>query len=82
MIILDSNGQPYRRTVVFDVETTGLYPEAGNRIIEIGAVALDEKSIVDEFHSLIYVERPIDPEAQRVHGIAKKYWWGSRALKK
>jgi len=64
MIILDSNGQPYRRTVVFDVETTGLYPEAGNRIIEIGAVALDEKSIVDEFHSLIYVERPIDPEAQ------------------
>jgi hypothetical protein len=72
MILLDSNGKPYRRTIVFDVETTGLYPEAGDWVIEVGAVALDGETVLDEFHSLINVDRPIDPEAQRVHGITKE----------
>src|SRR5271169_1516513 len=72
MIILDSNGMRIRRTVVFDVETTGLSPEAGDRVIELGAVALKEKIIVDEFHSLISVDRPIHPDAQRIHRITNK----------
>ncbi len=72
MILLASNGKPYRRTVVFDVETTGLYPDAGDRIIEIGAVALAGATIVDEFHSLIDVDRPIDPGARKIHGITKE----------
>ncbi len=72
MIILDSNGKPILRTVVFDVETTGLSPELGDRVIEVGAVALSQYKIVDEFHSLIFVDQPIDPEAGRVHGITEK----------
>lgn len=72
MIILDSNGIPINRIVVFDVETTGLAPEQGDRVIEIGAVALDGETIVDEFHSLIDTDQPIDPAAQKVHGITKE----------
>jgi len=71
-IILDSNDKPYRRTVVFDVETTGLYPEADDRIIEIGAMALVGDTILDEFHSLIDLDRPISTEAQRIHGITQE----------
>jgi DNA polymerase-3 subunit epsilon len=69
MIILDSNGKRIKRNVVFDVETTGLSLEHGDRVIEIGAVALDGTEIIDEFHSLISVYRPIDPDAGCVHGI-------------
>ena len=72
MIMLDSNGIPINRTIVFDVETTGLAPEQGDRVIEIGAVALDGETIVDEFHSLIDTDQPIDPAAQKVHGITKE----------
>ncbi|MDY6954987.1 MAG: exonuclease domain-containing protein, partial [Thermodesulfobacteriota bacterium] len=46
-----SHGQA-PRYVAFDIETTGLYPQKGDRIIEIGAVVLDHGSVVQEFHSL------------------------------
>ncbi len=57
MIILDSNGKRIYRTIVFDVETTGLSPEYGDRILEIGAVVLEGGTFVDEFHSLINANR-------------------------
>jgi DNA polymerase-3 subunit epsilon len=71
MVILDSNGKCINRTVVLDIETTGLSPEHGDRVIEVGAIALEGKSIVNEFHSLIDTERPIDPDAGRIHRITK-----------
>jgi len=55
--------------VVFDVETTGLSPMRGHRIIEIGAVRLEKGTITTSFHSLIACGRPISKGAQRVHGI-------------
>ena len=55
--------------VVFDVETTGLPPMLGHRIIEIGAVRLENGTITTSFHSLIACGRPISKGAQRVHGI-------------
>ena len=57
--------------VVFDVETTGLSPQQGHRIIEIGAVRLTGGEIVDEFQSLIDAGVPIAPQAQAVHGISR-----------
>jgi DNA polymerase-3 subunit epsilon len=54
---------------MIDVETTGLSPGLGNRVIEIGAVAIEKKSILDEFHSLINVRKRIPMSAQLVHGI-------------
>jgi DNA polymerase III epsilon subunit-like protein len=40
------------RYVALDVETTGLSPKNGDRVIEIGAVAIENQSIVAEFSSL------------------------------
>lgn len=57
------------RDVIFDVETSGLSPASGGRVIEIGAVAvLDGKSIA-EFSTLIDVDCTIHWAAERVHGI-------------
>lgn len=57
--------------IVFDTETTGLSPQRGHRIIEIGAVKLEGSEVVAEFHSLIDAGIPIDPHAQAVHGISR-----------
>jgi DNA polymerase III epsilon subunit family exonuclease len=58
-----------KRYVVFDVETTGLSAWKGDRIIEIGAVAMTDGFIDDEFHRLITVDRPILKAAWKIHGI-------------
>jgi DNA polymerase III subunit epsilon len=57
--------------VVFDLETTGLSPWAGDEIIEIGAMKifgnqLDEDNV---FHTLVNPKRMIPEEATRVNGI-------------
>lgn len=58
-------------SVIFDIETTGLTPRLGHRIIEIGAVRLSAGQVVGEFHSLIDAGVEIDPRAQAVHGISR-----------
>ena len=47
-----------RDFVVFDTETTGLYPES-EKIIEIGAVRFRDGVPVDRFHSLVNPEKHI-----------------------
>ncbi len=70
MLIFDAKGKRGYRSVVFDVETTGL--SASDRVIEIGAVAIEGRKVVDEFHSLIDVDHPINPFAQAAHGITRQ----------
>lgn len=55
-----------------DLETTGLKPEAGHRIIEIAALVydLDSGRKLGQYVKRINPGRPIDPRAQKVHGIA------------
>jgi DNA polymerase-3 subunit epsilon len=55
--------------VVMDVETTGLYPARGDRVIELGAVLLNNGDIISEFASLINCGKVIPKTAHRVHGI-------------
>jgi DNA polymerase-3 subunit alpha (Gram-positive type) len=55
--------------VVFDVETTGLSPLNGDRIIEIAAVKVKDQNVAGTFCSLVNPGRAIPIEAQRVHGI-------------
>ena len=57
------------RHVVVDLETTGLSPRQGHRVIEIGAVAIENGAIAGEFSTLIDAGVPIPPEVQAIHGI-------------
>lgn len=59
---------PIRHTVL-DIETTGLYPQRGARIVEIGAIAVREGAIMEEFSSLINCQCEIPQRVQRIHGI-------------
>ncbi|HEY1415552.1 MAG TPA: DNA polymerase III subunit epsilon [Caulobacteraceae bacterium] len=59
------------REIVLDVETTGLSPKQGHRIIEIGCVEIDDFLPTGrQFHTYVHPERDIDPDAERVHGIS------------
>ena len=63
-----------RRQVVLDTETTGLSPQLGHRIIEIGAVVLvDGERTGSQFHTYLDPERDIDPAAETVHGISRGF---------
>jgi DNA polymerase-3 subunit epsilon len=64
------------RYVVLDVETTGLSPRNGDRIIEIGAIAIESRNMVEEFSALIQIDRPIPRQAQQVHGITREMLTG------
>ena len=58
------------RQVVLDTETTGLEPEQGHRIIEIGAVEMVDRHLTGRrFHCYVHPERPIDDAAFEVHGL-------------
>lgn len=60
------------RFVAVDVETTGLSAKRGDRIIEIGAVAVEGMNLCEEFHCLINVKERIHWAAQQVHGITEE----------
>jgi DNA polymerase-3 subunit epsilon len=57
------------RYVVLDVETTGLSPWKGDRVIEVGAVAIEGGNLMAEFSTLIQVPREIPFQASQIHGI-------------
>ncbi len=62
------------RQIVLDTETTGLEPEQGHRIIEIGCVELvNRRPTGNTFHYYLNPERDIDPGAQEVHGISAEF---------
>jgi DNA polymerase-3 subunit epsilon len=56
------------RYAVLDVETTGLHPEAGDRVVQIAVTLLDHRGIVERsWSSLVDPQR--DPGPTDVHGI-------------
>jgi DNA polymerase-3 subunit epsilon len=58
------------REVVLDTETTGLDPNSGDRVIEIGCLELENHIATGRtFHEYIHPERDIPEEAARIHGI-------------
>jgi DNA polymerase III subunit epsilon len=62
------------RQIVLDTETTGLEPELGHRIIELGAIELENRRPTgNHFHYYINPERESDEAALRVHGISNEF---------
>jgi len=58
------------KQIVLDTETTGLSPDEGHRIIEIGCVELiARKPTGNRFHVYLNPEREIDQGAIDVHGL-------------
>ena len=59
-----------KKYIILDTETTGLEVLQGHRIIEIGAVLMnDRKRSEEHFHTYLNPSRLIDEEASKVHGI-------------
>ena len=62
------------RQIVLDTETTGLDPNQGHRIIEIGCVELVNRRITGQhFHHYLNPDREIDAGAMAVHGIKNEF---------
>jgi len=62
------------RQIVLDTETTGLEPERGHRIIEIGALELVDRRLSGrEFHTYLNPERDIEDGALEVHGLTSEF---------
>jgi DNA polymerase III subunit epsilon len=58
------------REIVMDTETTGLDARKSDRLIEIGCVEIvNRRPTGNEFHRFIQPERPVPPDAVRIHGI-------------
>ncbi|MDD5465572.1 MAG: 3'-5' exonuclease [Candidatus Omnitrophica bacterium] len=54
---------------IFDTETTGLYPDAGDRIVELAALRVKGKQRLAVFDALVNPGRPVSPEAFAVNKI-------------
>lgn len=62
------------REIVLDTETTGLDPESGHRIVEIGCVEIENfLPTGNHFHVYINPERDMPAEAEAVHGLSADF---------
>ena len=62
------------RQIVLDTETTGIDPNDGHRIIEIGCVEVVERELTGRnYHVYINPEREVEAEAITVHGITNEF---------
>jgi DNA polymerase-3 subunit epsilon len=65
------------RQVVLDTETTGLEPELGHRIIEVGCIEVVNRRRTGRlFHRYLWPDREIDPGALQVHGLTEEFLKG------
>lgn len=74
------------REIVFDTETTGLSPQNGDRLVEIGCIELVNRvETGNHFHAYFNPERDMPIEAENVHGLSARFLsdkplFGERAL--
>ncbi len=62
------------REIVLDTETTGLDPDTGDRIVELGAVELlNHLPTGRVFHSYVNPQREVPAEAVQVHGLTAAF---------
>lgn len=62
------------RQIFLDTETTGLSPDTGDRIVEIGCVEMVNRRLTGRhLHFYINPERPNSEDAVRVHGLTDEF---------
>jgi DNA polymerase III subunit epsilon len=62
------------RQIFLDTETTGLSPESGDRIIEVGCIEMVNRRLTGEtLHFYLNPERPNAPDAVKVHGLTDEF---------
>ncbi len=62
------------RQVVLDTETTGLDPQQGHRLIEVGCLEIINRRVTKKtFHHYLNPERAVDEGAFAVHGISDDF---------
>ena len=62
------------REIILDTETTGLRPDDGHRVVEIGCIELVNYVPTGRvYHAYINPERPMPPEAFAVHGLSDDF---------
>ncbi len=62
------------REVVLDTETTGLSPNNGDRLVEIGCIELINHIATNEsFHCYLNPQRDMPAEAEAIHGLSSSF---------
>ena len=62
------------RQIFLDTETTGLSPESGDRIVEIGCIEMVNRRLTGETrHVYLNPERKGSEEATRIHGLTDDF---------
>jgi len=62
------------REIVFDTETTGLDPQKGDRMVEIGCFEMINRVATGRtFHAYFNPERAMPAEAEAVHGLSEAF---------
>ena len=62
------------RQIFLDTETTGLSPESGDRIIEVGCVEMVNRKLTgNNKHFYINPERPNHEDAVKIHGLTDEF---------
>ena len=62
------------RQIFLDTETTGLSPESGDRIIEIGCIEMDNRRLTGRtLHVYLNPQRRSHPDAIKIHGLTDEF---------
>ena len=62
------------REIIFDTETTGLDPQGGDRLVEIGCIEMVNRVATGQtFHAYFNPERTMPAAAEAVHGLSDTF---------
>lgn len=62
------------REIIFDTETTGLDPQSGDRLVEIGCIEMVNRVLTGQtFHAYFNPDRDMPAQAEAVHGLSAAF---------
>ncbi len=62
------------REIIFDTETTGLDPQSGDRMVEIGCIEMVNRVPTGQvFHAYFNPDRSMPAQAEAVHGLSEAF---------